>query len=320
MAWYPDAVRETLTKTSGAMPKPVRINLHTAVSNSTSLRNLFNIDGQPWSHFYVNRVGTVYQYRDTAYHARCDLDGNPDTISIETWDGYPSGYPGYWTTGSDVPPWTPAQVAAIEKLVHWILATHPSIPARLAKSNLKGPESHGLSWHRIGVVGYAKYTREQGGLVYSTSRGKVCPGDRRIAQIPGILAAATSTPAPTVSEEDDMPTAEEIADLTVQKLRASAATANGTTAGLAHHWVTTAVDARTALSGIAAVSAQVKAVADKVGVAVDPAAIISGVVAGLLPEIRAAASQASADEGLDDAQVQRIAEATAATLAKRLSA
>jgi len=320
MAWYPDAVRKSLSKTSNRMPTPVRINLHTAVSNGSSLFNLFSQDGQAWSHFYVRKDGVVEQYRDTAYHARCDLDGNPDTISIETWDGYPGGYPGYWTTGSDVPPWTPAQLAAIEKLVRWILATHPTIPARLAKSNLKGPESHGLSWHRIGVVGYAKYTREQGGLIYSTSRGKVCPGDRRIAQIPGILAAATSTPAPTVSEEDDMPTAEEIADLTVQKLRASTVTANGRTAGLIDHLAASFVDDRTALSGIAAVSAQVKAVADKVGAAVDPAAIISGVVAGLLPEIRAAAVQASADEGLDDAQVQRIAEATAATLAKRLAA
>lgn len=229
MAWYPDAVRKSLAKSSNRMPTPVRINLHTAVSNGSSLFNLFSQDGQAWSHFYVRKDGVVEQYRDTAYHARCDLDGNPDTISIETWDGYPSGYPGYWTTGSDVPPWNPAQLAAIEKLVHWILATHPTIPARLARSNLKGPESHGLSWHRIGIVGYARYTREQGGLIYSTSRGKVCPGSRRIAQIPGILAAATSTPAPTVSEEDDMPLTQ--SDIDAVASRVWSATFGSETAG-----------------------------------------------------------------------------------------
>lgn len=207
MAIYPAAIRQPLTVPNRAknpilMPKPVRINFHTAVSNSTSIHPFFNSAGAKgvFSHFYVNRAGQVYQYQDTKYRASCDLDGNPDTISIETWDGYKTGYPGYWKGDSDVPPWNDAQIAALTALSRWILKNHPGIPARLAKDNRKGSSSHGFSWHRLGVVGAPGYIPPaNGGLTYSTARGKVCPGARRTAQIPAILAAATATVSPSPS-------------------------------------------------------------------------------------------------------------------------
>lgn len=211
MAWYPDAVRKPLTVPNRArnkvkMARPVRINFHTAVSNSNSLFGFFNSTGAAgvFSHFYVRKDGTVEQYQDTAFTAACDLDGNPDTISIETWDGYRTGYPGYWKNDSDVPPWNSAQVEALTKLARWIVRTHPSIPAKLATSNRRGTPSHGFSWHRLGVVGAPGFiSRTNGGLTYSLARGKVCPGVRRINQIPAILKAATTAvssatdPAPT---------------------------------------------------------------------------------------------------------------------------
>src|SRR5690606_33836144 len=44
-----------------------------------------------------------------------------------------------------------------------------------------------------------------GGMHYSTSTGKVCPGDARIAQIPELVAAvATPTPAPVPTPEPDV--------------------------------------------------------------------------------------------------------------------
>lgn len=203
MAWYPDAVRKQLTVPNRArnkvrMSRPVRINFHTAVSNSTSIFGFFNSSAARgvFSHFYVRKDGTVEQYQDTAYTAACDLDGNPDTISIETWDGYRTGYPGYWKHDTDVPPWNPAQVEALTKLARWIVRTHPTIPARLATDNRRGPSSHGFSWHRLGVVGAPGFvSRINGGLTYSLARGKVCPGTRRTNQIPAILKAATSAVA-----------------------------------------------------------------------------------------------------------------------------
>lgn len=184
MALYPAAIQRPITRFRTPMV-PARINLHTAVTSAQSLYGFFNKPGQVCSHFYVREDGTVEQYVDTKYRAAADLQGNPDTISIETWDGYPHG----WKNGSDVPEWTPAQVAALVKLTQWILATHGTIPAQLAADSKRGKTSHGISYHRLGVDPW----RVSGGLKYSNARGKVCPGERRIRQIPGILALATSS-------------------------------------------------------------------------------------------------------------------------------
>lgn len=196
MAWYPAAVKKPLTTRAFRLmtETPKRINFHTAVSNSSSLFNYWQTNTRGvYSHFYIRQDGTVEQYVDTKYRAVCDLDGNKDTISVETWDGYKTGYPGYWLNDSDVPPWTPAQLKAASELAEWVLKTHPSIPKKLATSNrAAGTESHGISYHRIGVPGYAKYTRDQGGLLYSLSSGKVCPGTRRVALVDDILRTATS--------------------------------------------------------------------------------------------------------------------------------
>jgi hypothetical protein len=44
----------------------------------------------------------------------------------------------------------------------------------------------GIGWHRQGVDRW----RAPGGESWSTKVGKVCPGDRRIAQIPGLITEA----------------------------------------------------------------------------------------------------------------------------------
>lgn len=247
MARYPGAVWKPLTVPNRAatnspvlMPSPVRVNFHTAVSNSYSLawdetsgrQGYFNTTGAGgvFSHFYVRKDGTVEQMQDTKYRASCDLDGNPDTISIETWDGYKAdrtGYPGYWKSDSDVPPLNPAQAEAMVDLLRWILATHPKIPAKLAVSNRRGTESHGFSYHRLGAPGYALYTQAEGGLLYTNSYKKGCPGTRKIGQMAGILAAATNQ-----QEEDDMTPEQEqrIIDGTAAKVWAATFEAGETAA------------------------------------------------------------------------------------------
>ena len=58
-----------------------------------------------------------------------------------------------------------------------------------------------MSWHRLGVPAtYAQLAlnrSQTGGMLYSKSVGKTCPGDRRIAQIPGLLAAPASGGGPS---------------------------------------------------------------------------------------------------------------------------
>lgn len=192
MPWYPEAIRREIPRFRTRMT-PVRVNLHTAVSSTTSLYSYFAVPGRVCSHFYVRQDGTVEQYVDTAYRAAADLEGNADTISVESWDGYLRT----WRDGDPVPPWTPAQVDSLARLTRWVLDAHPSIPARLAVDSLPGPTSRGVSWHRLGVNPW----RKPGGLLYSNAVGKVCPGDARIAQIPTILARATADATP---EGDEM--------------------------------------------------------------------------------------------------------------------
>ena len=92
MAWYPKAIKKPITVDKGRLPmvRPVRINYHTAVTSASSLFSYFNVRGRSDSHFYVRDDGTVEQMVDTAMRANADLQGNPDTISIETWDGWGS--------------------------------------------------------------------------------------------------------------------------------------------------------------------------------------------------------------------------------------
>ena len=193
MPWYPQAVRLDLKKTGRPKMTPVRINLHTAVSNSPSLYTYFK-GPVAYSHFYVREDGTVEQYQDTALAARADYDGNPDTVSIETWDGYRKN----WQDGDPVPAWTDKQVKALAALVAWLWQVHSSIPPKVATDSKPGASSHGVSWHRIGIDGNfpalpdprAGRIQRGGGMRYSTSKGKVCPGDARIAQVPEIMKLA----------------------------------------------------------------------------------------------------------------------------------
>lgn len=164
-----------------------RVNLHVAVSEASSLHGFFNAKGRASSHFYVRKDGTVEQYVDTAYRAEADLDGNDATISVETQGG---------VSKPQQEPWTGAQVAALADLFAWAVTVH-GIEPRLAKDSKPGESSKGLSWHRLGIDPW----RVDGGMRYSLARGKVCPGDAKIAQIPTILSLALGG---TNNQEDEV--------------------------------------------------------------------------------------------------------------------
>lgn len=195
MPVYPGAVRRLIPHANTENVRSYvrnRINFHTAVTDAASLYSYFSQPGNPCSHFYVAENGTVEQYIDTDFYSAADYEGNDTTISIETWDGYGR----LWTSGQP-PAWTPAQIAALRSLTTWIIQTHRSIPTRLATDSRVGETSRGLSWHRLGVESSPPFRpgyRVDGGMYYSTVIGKTCPGDARIAQIPGILAAIPPMP------------------------------------------------------------------------------------------------------------------------------
>lgn len=186
MARFPGAIWKPITASKGRRRLTVynRMNLHVAVSEGASLHSYFNQSGIADSHFYVRRDGTVEQYVDTAYQAFADLEGNDATISVET-------------QGMGTGTWTPEQLASLVDLYVWAVRTH-GIARKMASSSKVGESSRGLSWHRLGCDGnfpalpsiLAGRGQRGGGMHYSKSAGKICPGDARIKQIPSIFARA----------------------------------------------------------------------------------------------------------------------------------
>jgi hypothetical protein len=157
------------------------------------------------AHFSVRGDGTILQSRDTVYKSGANLEGNHRVIAIENEDHGPH-FPSW--SGSNVPALTPAQVLANAQILRWAHETH-GVPLQLCPNSL--PSSRGLAYHRQGIDG--NFTdgypgRVPGGETWTLSYGKVCPGARRISQLPDILAAAggaTTQPEP-LKEWDEMVT------------------------------------------------------------------------------------------------------------------
>ena len=181
-----------------------RVNAHVAVSESASIYPVFNAPGRTSSHLYVRRDGVAVQYVDLDHRAEADLEGNDATWSVETQGGVndPQGEP-----------WTDAQVETLAQFYAFIVKTY-GVPLKVATDSKIGSSSHGLSWHRLGIDGnfpalpsiLAGRIQRGGGMHYSTSRGKLCPGNAKIEQVPLVFERASAllggaipapTPAPT---------------------------------------------------------------------------------------------------------------------------
>lgn len=200
MPWIPGAIQKPLTVNKGRRPLPVinRMNAHVAVSEAPSLHPVFNRPGQPDSHAYIRRgtpeqlrdglPATIEQYVGSSMRANADLEGNDGTFSVETQGG---------VHNADTEPWDAAQVRALAHIFAWLVTEH-GVARKIASSSHLGEPSKGLSWHRLGVDGNfpglpdirAGRTQRGGGMRYSTSRGKLCPGGGKIQQIPEVFAQA----------------------------------------------------------------------------------------------------------------------------------
>lgn len=158
------------------------------------------------AHFSVKADGTIMQSRDTRFRSGANLDGNRRVIAVENED-HGDAF-GTWDTnnGHAVPALTDAQVEANAAILKWAHETH-GIPLQLCSDSR--PTSRGLAYHRQGIdgnflaEGYTFPGRVDGGEIWTTSPGKVCPGDRRIAQLPDILRIATE--GADVPWTDDLP-------------------------------------------------------------------------------------------------------------------
>jgi hypothetical protein len=165
------------------------IILHTMVGTLAGTDSLFHQDGYTGteSHFGVGPDGTIYQWTDTARTADANLEGTHRLLSIETAD---MGDPFPTWSGSNVPAWTEKQLDAIAAIVAWAATTHDFPLAPMENSK---PGQRGVGWHRLGVDSSPPFQpgyRVSGGEHWSTSVGKACPGDRRIHQVPEVIARA----------------------------------------------------------------------------------------------------------------------------------
>jgi hypothetical protein len=146
-----------------------------------------NTSSEASAHFGVGKDGRIFQWVDTADRAWAQAAGNRTWLSIEH-EGH---------SGDAL---TPQQLAATARIVAWAHAQH-GVPLQLTDS----PTGRGIGWHGMGGADWGGH--------YS------CPGTLITAQRTAIITAAKSGATPTV-QEDDMPTADEIADALMKKLGA----------------------------------------------------------------------------------------------------
>lgn len=177
---------------------------HTMVGTLAGTSSMFHANGYGGteSHLGVGASmaqGTL-QWQDIAFTADANLDGRWDVISVETADWgapFPRWDP---NKGDNVPPWTPDQLDILTDIfwraalpgkdsrsLHrdcsktW-LCYSVGIPASIIPDTKPG--RRGFAYHAQGVPGNGLVP---GGVAWSLSRGKICPGKNRINQLKTVI-------------------------------------------------------------------------------------------------------------------------------------
>lgn len=149
--------------------------------------------------------GQLFQWQDLMYTADANLDGNGVVLSIENADNAPA-------RPEDIAPFTDAQIESSIALGSWLCTpeAHSNCPTNWACHQVgipayeipdTKPGRRGLGWHAMGVQGVGLVP---GGVKWSRSVGKVCPGRARIVQLqtivfPGIRARLAGVPMEEIS-------------------------------------------------------------------------------------------------------------------------
>jgi peptidoglycan hydrolase-like protein with peptidoglycan-binding domain len=200
--WLTGAIRKEIAKHHrGPRPYHNRQDCHVAVSEAPSLFGYFS-GADVCSHAYVRKStpeqlaaglpADFEQYLPIDNYSAADKDGNNATFSVESQGG---------VIDAQNEPWDAGQLLRLAMIFEELTRIRPSIQMKLAVDSRVGDSSNGLSDHRLGIDPW----RVPGGMSYSNSRGKICPGDAKHAQMPQILALAQQIRAgehPTVTPAD----------------------------------------------------------------------------------------------------------------------
>lgn len=196
MAMMPGAKNRLLANQSrqGRMQSYQAVCLHTMVGSLAGTDSMFQKNGTVGteSHFGVGEHGEIYQWVDTAYTADANYLGSGHVISIETAD-YGGSFGRWNTSGDNVPYWNAKQIASIVKIIQWASKTH-GIPIRqMGNVTERGVGYHAQGVPNNGLPASLRGTKYQ----WSKYAGKVCPGKKRISQIPEIVRLAQGGAVPS---------------------------------------------------------------------------------------------------------------------------
>lgn len=181
------------------------ITVHTMAGTLEGTESWFTPPGRPYSHRGLGGDGEVRQWQDGRYRAASDLEANPYSLSWECEDRGP-GFPDWdIDDAGQVPAFTDAQVKALIVGLSWDCHRF-GLPRTAIRSTCR--HERGIGWHRLGIDPW----RRAGCLLTSRHRGKRCPGDRRIYQLVNDIIPRVSAPGGVPQEDDDMPSAQEVAD------------------------------------------------------------------------------------------------------------
>lgn len=139
----------------------------------TGTESHFGIGGKWGSDKSRDLDGVTWQFQDTDWTADANLEGAHHVISIETADNAPR-------LPEDILAWTPKQQEAIVNLIVELCRMY-DIPAELIPDTK--PHRRGLAYHAQGCTPNIV----EGGEVWSTAKGKPCPGPARIRQFKHIV-------------------------------------------------------------------------------------------------------------------------------------
>jgi hypothetical protein len=174
---------------------PRTLVFHTAVGTLRGVENYFRTGttieshvmvGGPWDGAALD--GAIWQWMDLGRQADANRQANSFAISAETSDNAPQ-------SADDLAPWSPKQLASLVRFGNWC-ADRFNIPRRQCPT----PTSGGFGWHAMWSG--TGFMLSDGTSPWTPSRGKVCPGSRRIHQLKTIVFPAIF--AGRELEEDDM--------------------------------------------------------------------------------------------------------------------
>jgi hypothetical protein len=200
MALMPGATIRLIPRHNGGTrrPKGRGTSFHVTASGARSMYGYFSTVGD-CSHFHVAKDGEIEQYIDTDFRGAAQRDGD-DMVTVETQGAAPG-------VNAETEKWTPQQVESNARIAKWVHDTEGAPLVLMPDSRTK---SRGVGYHRLGIDPW----RVADGEVWSRTRGKVCPGTAKIAQIPEIIARAIQLGAPKstattaaskpTEQEDDM--------------------------------------------------------------------------------------------------------------------